>query len=212
LTPQLFGKREDYLSLGFGINTGRYKYDPSGAIAFDGITMDPQLKEHSLTAIKPNLNIGIFYKSSAYYGLESHYYVGLSVNQIVPSEIYSDNGLKAAPHATLHGGYRYFSERESNTYIEPNVMVIYAFKKAVHAMANVRFEMLNKFWLSGGAATSGEVFLQAGVILDSESFAGPLVQDGSLRIGAKGDYMLGEFGRTAGMGYELYVAYVFDRQ
>ena len=211
-TPQLFGRKEDYLSLGFGINAGRYKFDPSRLTAFNGISVDPQLTEQSVTAIRPNVNIGIFYKSSAYYELESHYYIGFSVNQVVPGIIYKGLGLTNTPHATLHLGYRYFAERESDTYIEPNIMVIYAPAKAVHAMANIRFEKLNKFWLSGGAATNGELFLQAGVILDSESFIGSLVKDGALRIGTKADYMIGDFGRTAGIGYEVYMAYIFDRQ
>ena len=211
-TPQLFGHNEDYLSLGFGINTSRFKFDPSKLIAFDGVAIDPQLTENTVTAIRPNVNIGIYYKSTAYYDLETHYYIGLSVNQVLPGIIYKGLGLTSVPHATLHLGYRYFAERESQSYIEPNLMVIYAPTKAVHAMANIRYEMLNKFWLSGGAATSGELFMQAGLILDSESFLGSIVKDGALRVGAKADYMIGDFGRTAGIGYEVYLAYVFDRQ
>ena len=122
-TPQLFGRKEDYLSLGFGINAGRYKFDPSRLTAFNGILVDPQLTEQSVTAIRPNVNIGIFYKSSAYYELESHYYIGFSVNQVVPGIIYKGLGLTNTPHATLHLGYRYFAERESDTY-RANIMVI----------------------------------------------------------------------------------------
>ena len=40
-SPQLFGYNEDYLSIGFGVQAGRYRFDPSDLTAYDGIIGDP---------------------------------------------------------------------------------------------------------------------------------------------------------------------------
>jgi len=87
---------------------------------------------------------------------------------------------------------------------------MYAFKKAIHAMASIRYEIDRKFWLAGGGATNGEIFLQTGVIMDESSFLSSLVGDGMIRIGIKGDYMISKLGSESGLGYEGYLSYVID--
>ncbi len=77
-------------------------------------------------------------------------------------------------------------------------------------MANIRFEQLNRFWLAGGGATSGEIFVQTGVILNSDSFLGKFVQDGNIRIGVKADYTVGLLAQYGGIGYEAFFNYHFD--
>ena len=187
----------------------RYRFDPSSLVAFDGVEIDPAIVDKGSATITPNLSIGLFYKSSGSYKEQSHYYFGVSANQLFPGRIINTLDLRAAPHMTMHGGYRKWFDR-SKHYLEPNVMVIYGFKNALHAMLNIRYERNELFWVSVGGGTNRSVFLQTGAILTGDSFLGGLVRDGYLRIGVKGEYNLGSLGKYAGIGYEGYIAYLFD--
>ncbi len=222
-SPRFMGKYDDILTLGIKASFGRYQYDPSSLVAFDEIidrVITPEIIGEP--SISPNVGFGIFYNSiSDFYAYQkSHYYVGLSLNQLVPNKAltltYASGDflplgeIMNRPHATLHAGYRHIPFRRAQYFVEPNLMVIYGFKTAMQVMTNVRYERINAYWASAGAATNGEVFLQTGVIFDKDSFIGPLVKEGALRVGVKMDYHLGNFGKYAGIGYEFYAAYVWE--
>lgn len=216
--PKLFGKRDDVLGLGFGANVARYQYNPSNAVLFSPDEFNLDLSGISYL-IHPNVNLGIFYISvSDFYAYQkSHYYAGMSVNQLVPGKIArflsrNDNitlaGIQARPHATLHVGYRHIPFRKKHFY-EPSLMVLYSPLKSFHAMAHVRYEATHAFWLAGGVASTGEAFGQAGVILDKHSMLKKLVKDGSLRLGVKASWNVGSIRRIGNLGMEVYGAYVF---
>ena len=211
IEPQLFGNNEDMLSFGAGVQLDKYDYIPNDVVAYDGLTNDPNLMNEISGSIKPNFSAGIYYMSApSNYSLESHYYIGFSVLQGYPTRIFSMPDLNTQYHMTLHLGYRHFASRRAENFIEPNIMLIRSGQNVIHAMANIRFEQLNKFWLAAGGATSGELFLQTGAILDSDSFLGKFVQDGQIRIGVKADYTLGLLAQYGGIGYEAFFNYHFD--
>ncbi|MCB0692413.1 MAG: PorP/SprF family type IX secretion system membrane protein [Saprospiraceae bacterium] len=227
-SPSFLGKYDDVLSLGIKANFGQYSYDPSSLIFFDQSRLGIDLPEVAGDkSISPNLGLGIFYNSvSDFYQYEkSHYYAGISLNHIVPlksTELKYQTGdfgalgnITNKPHVSVHLGYRVIPykfrwKRGSVFFYEPNLMLIYGFSKAIHVMGNMRFESVDKYWASAGAATSGEIYLQAGLIFDKHSFLSALVREGALRLGVKMDYHLGNFGRYAGIGYEFYGAYVWS--
>ncbi|MBK8357378.1 MAG: PorP/SprF family type IX secretion system membrane protein [Saprospiraceae bacterium] len=211
LEPQLFGNSEDMLSLGVAVRLGKYSYSPDNVITYDGLANDPNLMNEIDGSIKPNFSAGFYYMSApSNYALQSHYYIGFSVLQGYPTRIFSMPELNTQYHMTLHLGYRYFASRRAESFIEPDIMVIRSGKNNIHAMANIRFEQLNRFWLAGGGATSGEIFVQTGVILNSDSFLGKFVQDGNIRIGVKADYTVGLLAQYGGIGYEAFFNYHFD--
>ena len=74
----------------------------------------------------------------------------------------------------------------------------------------VRFERVDKFWFSGGLVSNAEAFGQMGVILSESSFLGRMVGGGAIKMGIKVDYAFGALRRYGGMGYEFYVAYIFE--
>jgi len=212
--PLLFGNRDDIISLGGKVSFNSYRFSPQNFTPFDGFSGDPQLINASTSAIAPNLSIGGYYVSvSEFYNFESHYYFGLSANQIVPTRLTVSNqgDISQTIHATAHAGYRYFP-RKSPYYLEPNVFVSYGFQKAVNIMANIRYEHVDKFWLSAGVVSNIEIFGQMGFIFNDQSMLGWLVKDGLLRIGAKMNYNMGSLGQFAGLGYEAYVAYLFSNE
>mgnify|MGYP000144018807 CR=1 FL=1 len=94
--------------------------------------------------------------------------------------------------------------------LETNILAIYALQRPVNVMLNTRYEKINKYWFSAGAVTSGDIFLQVGLIFDGDSMLKKIVRDGSLRLGFKSDYSAGSISRVAGLGYEVYIAYRFE--
>jgi type IX secretion system PorP/SprF family membrane protein len=217
--PKLFGKRDDVLGIGFGVNISRIQYNPQKTVAFSPDLLNLDISEMS-SLINPNVNMGVFYISvSDFYAYQkSHYYAGLSVNQLVPGALATfvgrnDNSsllsIQASPHATVHAGYRWIPFRRKYFY-EPSLMIMYSPLRSVHAMAHVRYEAMRAFWLAGGIATTGEAFGQAGVILDKYSFLKKMVQNGSLRLGVKASWNVGSVRRLGTLGMELYGAYAFE--
>ena len=222
-SPKFMGKHDDVLTLGIKASFGRYEYDPTSLVAFDEV-IDEIIRPEVIgnASISPNLGVGVFYNSvSDFYAFQkSHYYAGFSINQLVPikavtltytaGDFLPLGDIVSGPHATMHFGYRHIPFRRARYFVEPNMMVVYGFQNAIHAMANVRYEKVNAYWASAGAASNGEVFLQTGIIFDKNSFLKSLVKEGALRLGVKMDYHLGSFGNYAGIGYEFYGAYVFE--
>lgn len=219
--PQLFGKRDDVLSLGMLVNLAQYRHDLRGSIVFDPTNLTLNTDDVS-TLLHPNVGMGAFYISvSDFYAYQkSHFYGGLSINQLLPGPIAKFQGrgdnvalfeIQASRHATLHGGYRHIPFRKPYFY-EPSLMVIYVGSSAIHALAHLRYEMMHAFWLAGGVATTGECFAQVGVILDRQSFLKKIVKDGSLRMGIKSSWHLGSVSQLARPGLEFYGAYIFEKE
>jgi len=213
IRPRLFENRDDVLSLGGNVSIQNRRFDPTSAKAFDGIEGDRNLIIQESNAFSPSLSLGAYYVSvSDFYSFKSHYYFGLSGNQLIPSKL-DVNGVGdiiGATNLTAHAGYRHFPKR-SPYYVEPNIFVNYSFTKAINVMANLRYERVNRYWFSVGAVSSGELFGQIGFIFNDRSFLGSLVKDGILRIGTRIDYQIAGVGQFAGMGYSAYVAYLFER-
>jgi len=214
IRSRLFGNRDDVLSMGFMGKFGQVRFEPKSLVAFDGLEGEISLKEQSSSVITPNVSIGLFYISvSDFYSFKSHYYAGVSLNNLVPTTLIDVplGDIRSGLHATVHAGYRHFPRRAKH-YIEPNMMIIYGFAKAINVMANVRYEATNRFWMSAGLVSHGEVFGQFGLIFNDRSALKKLVKDGTLRIGIKMDYNVGNYRRLTGFGSEIYLAYLFEME
>lgn len=217
--PLWFGENDDVLSLGFMFNLSYYSFNLANATVFDPNNLVINQEEVS-HLINPNVGLGAFYISvSDYYGFaKTHYYFGLSLNQLAPLPIAKFDGrsndinllkIRSKFHATLHGGYRFVPNKRKFYFYEPGLMMIYG-SGYFHAMGTIKYEERRSFWLAGGLATTGEIFAQAGVILGENSFISNLVKDGELRIGLKSNFNLGSVRRLSAMGLEFYAAYTFE--
>lgn len=217
LRPKLFNQSKDVLS--FGLKTGlrRHSFNPGKVLAFDGFEGDPLIPNMTSSNLDPTIDIGVFYNSINDYDprnvmLKSHFFFGIAIRDLINSNriIVPAGVVSAVPHISFHGGYRYAPKRQRH-YFEHNYLVDYAFNKAWLAMYNFRFERLDKYWLSAGGVSNGEVFLQAGVIVSGwDNLRWLLSKSGALRIGAKANYNFFQFGNYAGVGFEAYVAYQFQ--
>lgn len=211
----LFGIRDGVLTLGLSAKVNQFRFNADNLVSFDGLESDVSIPDNGFQYYRPNVSFGVFYNSvSDFYSHLPHFYFGASITNVLPyeNEISSYGSWKSVPHAHFHGGMRLKKSKRSNSYIEPSLMVSYAFTKAINVMGNIRYEKEQKYWASLGGVTNGEVFVQAGLIFNDQSILGWLVNDGLLRIGTKVDYSLGSIGQFAGMGYEAYVAYMFSEE
>jgi len=213
IAPKLFGNRLDQLRLGIGAQVNQFRYNPNKLTPFDGLEVDPSLIQEAQSGMGGNITVGAFYLSvDDFNDYKTHYYFGASFNQLLPSKLGTNflGDIIASPHATLHAGYRYLRSRRSRSYTEPNVMVIYAFDKSINVMANLRYEQKEAYWISGGIVSNGEFFGQMGIMFNEDSFLENLINGGLLKLGIKADYSIGKLRPYAGVGYEVYMAYLFD--
>lgn len=213
--PRWFGNRDGVLSMGLSAKLNQFRFKANKLRAFEGIEGDFAIPQNGETYINPDFSFGMFYNSvSDFYAFESHYYFGASINRLVPVEntISPFGNWRQVPHANFHGGLRIQGDRHSNTYIEPSMMISYAFANQINVMAHVRYEKNQKYWAAIGGVTNGEVFGQVGVIFNDRSVLGWLVKDGILRLGTKVDYSIGSLGQFAGMGYEAFIGYTFSEE
>ena len=211
----LFGIRDGVLTLGLGAKINQFRFNALNLVSYDGIESDFTIPEDGYKYYRPNVSFGVFYNSvSDFYSHFPHFYFGASITNALPygSEIPPYGSWQSVPHVHLHGGMRLKKSKRSDSYVEPSVMVSYAYTKVINVMANVRYEKEQKYWAAIGGVSNGEVFAQAGLIFNDQSVLGWLVNDGLLRIGTKVDYSLGSIGQFAGMGYEAYVAYMFSEE
>ena len=212
--PELFGNLDDVFGLGMLARMDQNRFRPETLTFFDNTSNGLQIPTNIENTIRPNLDIGLFYISvSDFYSFKSHYYFGLSANRLMSGQIIGvgNDDIQSSIHGSFHAGYRHFPFR-SDYFIETSILISDAQAKAFNSMLNVRFEKQYQYWLSTGLVSNGEVFLQAGLIMDEDSFLGALVGDGAIRMGMKMDYGLGQLYRTGGVGYEFYLAYLFEME
>jgi len=213
----LFGNKDDVLGFGILARVNQFSFQPTKLTFFENPGSQSSTIVSDVDAgIKPNMSVGLFYISvSDFYRFESHFYFGASVNQLMSGKNINlgRGSINSDLHFSVHGGFRHFPFR-ANYYFEPNLLINITSNGQVNAMAGLRYEKEYKYWLSGGLVSNGEIFAQAGVILDEDSFARNILNDGVLRIGVKMDYGLNVLGigRFAGVGYEIYLAYLFEME
>jgi type IX secretion system PorP/SprF family membrane protein len=213
--PLLFGNPDDVLGFGLLTRFNQYSFNPTQLTFFDNANpLSTTTVSDIDNGFLPNVSVGVFYISvSDFYRFESHYYFGASVNQLLSGQQVNlgRGGINSEFHFSLHGGFRHFPFR-ANYYFEPNILINFTPNGQVNAMAGFRYEKEYKYWLSGGIVSNGEIFAQAGVIFDEDSLLRSVLNDGLLRIGVKMDYGLDVLGigRFAGVGYEIYLAYLFE--
>jgi len=211
--PKWFGNKDDVFTLGVLGKVGQFRFNPTSLTFFDMGEAARIVEVMGEDRVSGNMGLGLFYISvSDFYSFKSHYYVGLSANQIIPNRLASLGNLgtiDSQVHATAHIGYRYFPHRR-DYYFEPNVLLTYGYQNAWNVMFNFRYEKQDAYWAGAGLVTNGELFVQGGLMFDEDTFLGGMVNDGILKIGFKVDYNVLSLRRYATPGYEIYMAYMFE--
>ena len=210
IRPKLFGNGKDVLTFGAKLSFNQYRFTNKDVVTFSG-ELNPDLIPDQ-TGFIPDVGAGIYYVTESDLKINnSHYYIGLALNNLLPLQVNTGplGSYTQVPQASMHGGYRYYPHRKTYFY-EPSIFVNYAFTRAVNVMGTMRFEMVDRFWVSMGLVSNQEVFGQIGFIFNNASLLGPIIKDGILRIGVKSDYNFGPFRNFSGIGAEAYIAYLIN--
>jgi len=213
IRTRLFGNENDGLTFGMSANIGQHRFSNSDLTAFDGL-VDPNLFNESFTRMTPNVGVGFFYSSvSNFYSFQSHYFFGVSANNLVPSSLFElpIGDASTATHINAHAGFRYYPKGAKH-FFEPNILLSYAPSVPMTVMGNLRFEKVDKYWLALGAVTNGEIFGQIGLSFDERSALASIVGGGVLKLGVKVDHSVGSIQAYRQLGYELYLAYIFEKE
>lgn len=222
--PKLLGRGIwDELSIGFSAKASKYQFNRGKLTFFDSYeTLYASTLDESYPSFTPNLSIGVNYstRNAMQNYHKSYFFCGIAAYQLIPSKLLhidlpedrTDSwDITSQPHIFTNLGYRHYIFRSEN-FIEYNLMAITTMNFANHAMASFKFETGNQWWISGGAVTNGEIFVQTGVIFGPKSKLKKIVKDGKLRIGIKGDFHAGKLALLSRTGYELYMAYTFETE
>ncbi|MEE9373839.1 MAG: PorP/SprF family type IX secretion system membrane protein [Saprospiraceae bacterium] len=208
----LLGNKNDALSIGVLAKGQSQKYDVTTLTSFDGTAsgFDVQDSPHKLA---PKIGIGMFYisKSDVYNTYENYFYFGISAGQFINNNFSFNNNdaLESNTSASANFGFRRYLAK-SDYFIEPGVLLVYSKDNSVNTMVNVKIEHQLKYWVAMGAVTNGEVFMQTGLILDEDSFLSSMLNSGKIRLGVKASYQLSSSSRLGPLGYEFYLAYVYE--
>jgi type IX secretion system PorP/SprF family membrane protein len=135
------------LAAGFGAGFSRYSLNAS-LLDFNNITVDPVVYSSGyLNSIKFDMNAGLYLYSGSYF-------VGLSAQQIVPSNLdFSNNTIttpstgKTVPHIFATAGFRYFFSE--NVSVIPSLMLKYISPLPVLPEVNCKVQFRDLFWLGG---------------------------------------------------------------
>lgn len=192
------------LSFGILASGYQYTYDPSSEKARD--SGDPLLADSRQTAFFPNVGAGVFFISSAEkYDGNTAFRIGLSAQQAYETDVLTDE-LNQKRIMQLNGdiGLRWYTYE---TMIEPHASLNITSPDVLYGTVGVNYEMAEAFWAGLGYATSGDMTIQGGFIL--EEISGRYSR---LKIGLLGNVpisnRISQFGPTA----EVYMRYEVDQR
>jgi len=208
IKPQLLKKENDLLSFGLLIKVQQLRLNTI-ELVHPELQLSGASELPNSTSIQPNVGFGFHYVSASD-KLSDRYYFGFSMLNMIPNKLNTIEGisLSSSMHITSNLGYRKFLS-SSKAILDINLLGIYAATRPYDIMLNMRYEKVNKFWLSAGLVNTGEFFGQFGVILGKRSGNSDASKNSSIRLGIKADYSIGSISRVAGLGYEFYMAYRF---
>jgi type IX secretion system PorP/SprF family membrane protein len=206
IKPLLLNNENDLLSFGFLVKIQQLRLNELELehpdLSFGGNSELP-----SSSSFQPNVGVGLHYMSSKD-AMSNRYYFGFSMLNIIPSNFNTsieEISISNTMHLTSNLGYSKFLS-SSDAILDFNLLGIYAFTRPFDLMLNIRYEKINKYWISGGLVNTGEFFGQFGVIVGKKS-DNKDAPNNLFRLGIKADYSFGSISRVAGLGYEFYIAY-----
>ena len=202
----LFG--EDVLSIGLLGSFSQLGVEASEIVINDG--GDALVPTGDRSAFSFNAGFGLYYvsHSNAYsqsFSDESYFFIGLAVNQLIPSNLTLSEGTvtdnyKRAIHANAIIGGRILTS--DAFFVEPYLWMNYAEGNVFNMNFGVTGELVDVVWGGLSYSTTQSATLQAGYI-----YTAGLPRYNSIRIGSAATINSADVTRPRGLSYEFYLAY-----
>lgn len=186
------------LAAGFGAGFTNVNLNMS-KLDFIYTTVDPAVTSGTyLNQFKPDFNAGIYLYSA-------DYFVGLSVQQIIPQKVaFSDNAVrttdgKLVPHIFITAGYRLLAGEDFN--FTPSVMVKYINPLPIQVDINAKLQYLDFAWI-GASYRTGEGF--AGMVGMNVS--------NTINVGYSYDYTISRINTVSKGTHEIIVGFLIGNK
>ncbi len=191
--------------LSFALNFGAVQYRINAA-EIKLRDVGDQLPFENQAKIFPDVGLGVYYylklQGKGWFD-DDYLYGGISAPQILGLDLeYSDLtgkvSLKRIQHIYANIGLYKFM-RDDN-FLEPSVWLRYAPNAPLSVDFNLRYQMINGFWIGAGASLSGNAHLELGFVIEEH-----------MRIGYGFDYSFSSFGPSTGGSHEINLNYSFQK-
>ncbi len=197
-----------YGGLSFGLSFGAVQY----RVNVSEIRLkDPDdiLTAEDQSRVYPDFGLGAYFyrrlERGAFEG--NHVYAGISVPQVfgLNLEFRDESGAfstqRVQHYYALLGMNHYLKD---DKYIQPSIWVKYTPNAPINIDFNLRYQLVDHFWIGTGVSTAGNYHLEAGYILGEN-----MGWYSHLRIGYGFDYSFTTFGPAAGPAHEINLVYTF---
>ncbi|MCP3932249.1 MAG: type IX secretion system membrane protein PorP/SprF [Bacteroidetes bacterium] len=192
----------EYAGLSVGMNIGLVQY----RVKVEEIRLREQndiLGSDDQMQLFPDVGLGVY----GYRMLESGFfngdylYGGVSIPQVMGLDLTFQNEdgefyTKRIQH--FYGMLGLYKFLRDDSFLEPSIWVKYAPNTPVSLDFNLRYQMVDNFWVGTGISLSKTFHVEAGFILGEN-----LGLDNTIKLGYGFDYSFSSFGPAAGSTHEL---------
>jgi type IX secretion system PorP/SprF family membrane protein len=182
----------------------------AGAVQYRIKTTDLKLRDpndiqaqQDRMQIYPDVGMGVFYYQKLNGNFDDDYiYGGLSIPQVLGLDLNFPNGngtfsTKRIQHYYANVGWYHIM---GESMFEPSAWIRYVPGVPISIDLNARYQMGANFWLGAGTSLSGNIHLETGIKLGSES---------AFKVGYGFDYSTQAFGAYVGGSHEINLSVSF---
>jgi len=191
------------LSFGLAVHLSQFRIKESEIIATDG--NDDFAVEGSGSEFQANVGAGFSYQTKSFDDIgQSYFFLAAGVNQLIPNDlIFNDVSKSANFNRVLHIfgniGYRF---QLDYAFVEPSLQFNSVTGNVSKFRFHVNYELEDRFWAGLALDSNVRVGLQGGVIVNE-------TDSGQIRIGGLASYGASTITESQGLGYSIYLGYLF---
>lgn len=190
----------DYQGFAIGLTAGAVQYRVK-TTEIDFRDPNDILGNSDQAQIFPDVGVGIYYYRQLESGFLRNDYVygGISVPQVIGLELefQGDDGgffTQRVQHFYGQVGMYKFLNRDRTSFLEPSAWVKYVPGAPINVDFNLRYQVVQAFWIGTGLSTAGNLHIETGFRLGQEDI---------FNIGYGFDYSFSSFGPSFGGTHEL---------
>jgi type IX secretion system PorP/SprF family membrane protein len=192
----------DYSGLSIALSAGAVQYRVKTTDLKLHDPNDIQAQQDRMQ-IYPDVGMGVFYYQKLSGNFDDDYiYGGLSIPQVLGLDLNFPNGngtfsTKRIQHYYANVGWYHIM---GESMFEPSAWIRYVPGVPLSVDLNARYQMGANFWLGAGTSLSGNIHLETGIKLGSES---------AFKVGYGFDYSTQAFGAYVGGSHEINLSVSF---
>jgi len=191
--------RNSVLAIGVSASGTQLNFNPANETYND--EGDALISANTASTFFPSVNIGARFMNNTEEYEGTTFYVGFAYQQFFTTDVFVGNAsLDRVRHIFGTVGLKLYGEYG---FFEPSVNIAHVNPQLLDITVTGKYEFRDMFWIGAGYSSLSQASVQAGYILTNFS-------NGSLRLGASGNFNIGVLGENVGPGFEFIVGYAYD--